>query len=85
MLTKKITLGGMQRALDELHDAEAHAMPEYAHPHAECRRRLALTGAGVDDEQALLILGFNQFLFKHFFVLLGLPFMSFRIYMYFAG
>src|SRR4029078_7170126 len=41
-------------ALDELHDADALAAPKHSERKAERRRRFALAGAGVDDEQALL-------------------------------
>ena len=41
-------------ALDELDDADLHAVAERAEDHAEGGRRLALALAGVDDEQALL-------------------------------
>src|SRR5262249_36531159 len=47
-------LAGVPLALDELDDADLHAVADAAHHHAEGRRRLALALAGVDDEQALL-------------------------------
>ena len=45
---------GMPGALDELHHADALAAAEHAQRQAEGRRRLALAGAGMDDQQALL-------------------------------
>ena len=40
-------------ALDELHDADGHAMADVAEHHAERGGDLALAVAGVDDQQAL--------------------------------
>ena len=42
-------------ALDELHDADAHAVAEAAHHHAEGGGRFALAVAGMDDEEAALL------------------------------
>ncbi len=42
------------RRLDELHDGDRPAVADVAEDHAERRRRLALAGAGVDDDQALV-------------------------------
>ena len=51
-------LAGAPRALDELDDADPHAVAEAAQHHAEGGGRLALAGAGMDDQQpALLGLG----------------------------
>ena len=47
-------LAGAPGALDELHDADLHAMADGAEHHAEGGGRFALALAGVDDEQALL-------------------------------
>ncbi len=44
----------MPGALDELHHADAVAAPQHAQRQSERRRRFALAGAGVDDEQSLL-------------------------------
>ena len=41
------------RALDELHHADPPAVPKRAQREAEGRGRLALAGAGMDDQQAL--------------------------------
>ncbi len=53
-LRQRVALADLPRALDELHDADALAAPEHAQREAEGGRRLALAGAGVDDQQALL-------------------------------
>ncbi len=42
------------RRLDELHDGDGPAVADVAEDHAKRRRRLALAGAGVDDDQALV-------------------------------
>ena len=47
-------LAGVPGALAELHDADAEAASERAQQQTECRGRLALPLAGVNDEQALL-------------------------------
>ena len=47
-------LAGRPRALDELHHADAKAAAERAKGQTEGRRRLALAGAGMDDQQPLL-------------------------------
>src|SRR5690606_1965576 len=49
-----LALAGLPPALDELHDADAEAVADAAHHHAEGGRRLALALAGMDDQQALL-------------------------------
>ena len=51
-------LAGRPGALDELHHADAKAPPERAQDEPEGRGRLALAGAGVDDEEPLLENGF---------------------------
>src|SRR6185437_12421532 len=50
-----MALARIPRPFDELHDADAHAMTETAHDHAESRRRFALAGAGMDDDKAALL------------------------------
>ena len=45
---------GMPSALDELHHADAMAAAEHAQSKPERGRRLALAGAGMDDQQTLL-------------------------------
>ncbi len=47
-------LAGVPGTLDELHDADLHAMADRAHDHAEGGGGLALALAGMDDEKALL-------------------------------
>ena len=49
-----VALAGGPGALDELHHADRPAAPEHAQREAERRRGLALAGAGVDHQQALL-------------------------------
>ena len=51
---QRIALRRLPRAFDELHDADALAATEHSKSKAERRRRFALAGPGVDDEQALL-------------------------------
>ena len=46
--------GVPRRRLGELHDGDGIAMADMAKHHAERGRGLALAGAGVDDQQALL-------------------------------
>ena len=50
-----VALAGIPGALDELHDADAHAMAQTAHHHAEGSGRFALAGAGMDDDEAALL------------------------------
>src|SRR5690606_180202 len=50
---QRVALAGMPGTLDELHDADAAAVSEHPQRETECRGRLSLAGAGVDDQQAL--------------------------------
>src|SRR5438270_4798911 len=54
MAGEHAALAGVPGALDELHDRAGEAMGDVADDHAEGRGRLALAGAGVDDDEALL-------------------------------
>ncbi len=65
-----LPFGAVQRALDELHHAQFHAVAEYAQAHAECGGGFALAGAGIDDQQAFFLLRRRLFLFETFFVTL---------------
>src|SRR5215467_288086 len=49
-----VAFGRMPGALDELHHADTLSAAEHAQRQSECRRRFALAGAGVDDQQSLL-------------------------------
>ena len=53
-LGQRVALGRMPGALDELHHADPLAAAEHAQRKPERRRGLALAGAGMDDQQALL-------------------------------
>src|SRR5580658_7591162 len=53
-LLQRGTFGGLPGTLAELHHADAMAAPEHAQCQAECRRRFALAGASVNDQQTLL-------------------------------
>src|SRR6185312_17227626 len=69
-----VALAGVPRALDELHDADAHAVADRAQHHAEGGGRLALAGAGMDDDEAALLglgdedLGARRLLLRHLLV-----------------
>ena len=51
---KGMAFAGLPLALDELHDADLHAVADRPHGEAEGGGRLSLARPGVDDEEALL-------------------------------
>ena len=51
---QRVAFGRMPGALDELHHADALTAAEHAQRQSERRRRFALAGAGMDDEQSFL-------------------------------
>ena len=53
-MRERVALGGMPRAFDELHHADAMAAPQHPQRKAERRGGFSLAGAGVDDQQAFL-------------------------------
>src|SRR6185369_2888779 len=53
MTREQAALAGVPGALDELHHRAGEAVGDAAHDHAEGRGRLALAGAGMDDDEAL--------------------------------
>src|SRR5580704_10108652 len=66
---QRIALRRMPGALDELHDANAMAAAEHSQRQPERGRRLALAGAGMNDEQTLLDRLFRDFGILHGFAL----------------
>src|SRR5262249_24508778 len=65
-------------ALDELHDADPFAAAKHPQSEPECRRRLALAGTGVDDEQAFLDRLLGDFRILHGLALFHLGAMALR-------
>src|SRR5205814_282978 len=51
---KRVALAGVPGALDELHHTDPMTASEHAQGEPECRRRFALTGPGMDDQQTFL-------------------------------
>ena len=82
MAGEQAPLAGVPGALDELHDRAGEAMGNAAHDHAEGGGRLALAGAGMDDDQALFAaLGRHDLVagdldFRHFRRVAGVGFLG---------
>jgi hypothetical protein len=69
----------MERALNELHNAQLHLMPKDTHAHTKRSGGLSLTGACVNNQQTLFFLGSGFLLFKTLFMLFAHAFVRFLI------